>query len=97
MMLLVMKRNEVTGKVLCGMSYHKYLQEEKHDLGNLSQEEIKDAAAGYCVRLSYREKSKKKFECLYRAVFSNWNMIDSPGKNLPVLCPKESAVDAKSL
>ena len=79
------------------MSYHKY-SGGKSDLGNLSREEIEDAAAGYCVLLPYREKSKTKFECLYGAVFSNWNVIDSSGeKNLPVLCPREFAINAKSL
>ena len=79
MMALEMKRTDGTGKVLCGMSYHKYSGATSY-LGSLSREEIEDAAAGYCVLLPYREKSKTKFECLYGAVFSDWDVIDSSGE-----------------
>ena len=51
-----------TGKVLCGMSYHKYSGGTSPD-DDCSREDIEDAAAGYCVLLPYREKSKTKFEC----------------------------------
>ena len=76
-----------TGKVLCGMSYHKYSGGTSPD-DDCSREDIKDAAAGYCVLLPYREKSKTKFECLYGAVFSNWDVIDSSGKKLTGTLPK---------
>jgi hypothetical protein len=78
-MTLEMKRTEGTGKVLCGMSYHKYSGGTTY-VDGLSREDIKDAAAGYCVLLPYREESKTKFECLYRAVFSDWDVIDSSGE-----------------
>lgn len=64
MMVFVRKRNEATGKVLCGMSYQQYSLEEKNDLGNLSREDAKDAAAGYCVLLLYREKENREVGCL---------------------------------
>ena len=48
--------------------------------------------------LPYNKKKEKDFEFLYGEVFSDWEIIDSMGnKNLPVLCPKEFAVDVKSM
>ena len=35
-MAVVIKQNEATGEVLCGMSYHKYSREENRDLNDLS-------------------------------------------------------------
>ena len=77
MMVLAMKRNEANGKLLCGMSYHKYSREEHRDFHDLTREDIEDAAGGYCVLVPYRETSKNKFQCQYRAVFSDWDVIDS--------------------
>ena len=95
---IVMERDEETSKVLCGMNYHKYLLDEDNCVTGLRREEIEDSTSDYCVLLPYNEKKEKDFEFLYGVVFSDWEIIDGVGnKNLPVLCPKEFAVDVKSM
>ena len=95
---IFMERDEETSKVLCGMNYHKYLLDEDNCVTGLRREEIEDSTSDYCVLLPYNEKKEKDFEFLYGVVFSDWEIIDSMGnKNVPVLCPKEFAVDVKSM
>ena len=99
MTALAMKRNEATGKVLCSMSYHKYLREETYDLGKLCREDIEVAAADYCVLLPYREKHETRSlsVCTVWCSATGMALIVLGKKNLLVLCPREFAVDAKSL
>ena len=95
--MMVMKRNKANGKVMCGMSYHQYSREKEADVHRLTRGEIKDAAGGYCVLVSYRATGTDKFECQYGTVFSDWDVIDSSEKNSLVLCPVEFSMNAKSL
>ena len=64
-MVLAMKRNEANGKLLCGMSHHKYSRGEYRDVPDLTREDIEDVAGGCCVLVLYRETSKNKFQCQY--------------------------------
>ena len=95
--MMAMKRNKANGKLMCGMSYHQYSREKEDNVCGCTRDQIEDAAGRYCVLVPYRATGTNKFECQYGAVFSDWDVIESSGKNSPVLCPVEFFMNAKSL